>query len=53
VKKLLGVTIIGAGVVGVIAAIRRMMSGDRQVERAQFARDVERFEDEGGNPAPE
>jgi hypothetical protein len=52
VKKLLGVTIIGAGIVGAVAAIRRMMSGEPRTERVQFERDIERFEDEGGNPAP-
>jgi thioredoxin reductase len=52
VKKLVGVTIIGAGIVGVVAAIRRMMSGERRTEQAQFERDIERFEDEGGAPAP-
>jgi hypothetical protein len=51
-KKLLGVTIIGAGVVGVIAAIRRKMSGEPRTEHVQFERDIERFEGEGGNPAP-
>jgi len=49
-KKVLGITLLGATVVGAVAAVRRVMSRDRDQER-EFERELERFEGEGGTTA--
>jgi hypothetical protein len=49
VKKLLGLTLLGAGIFAAVTAARRKMSHHR-AEEERFRQDLERFEGEGGAP---
>ncbi len=49
-KKLLGLTLLGAGIIAIATTARRKMSR-HQAEEECFRQDLERFEGEGGAPA--
>lgn len=48
-KRLLGLVVLGAA--AAFIATRKRASMHRRAEDAQFRRDLERFEGEGGSPA--
>ncbi len=49
-KKLLGLTLLGAGAIALATTVRRKMSRHR-AEEQRFRQDLARFEGEGGTPA--